>query len=112
MKKDIHPEYHQIKVVMTNGSSFETRSTWGKPGDKLKLDVDRLTHPAWIRGARKLVDTGGRVARFQRRFSGLSLGDKPAAPTPPIKPEAKAEAKPEVTAKPAAAKTPNPAAGS
>ena len=88
MKKDIHPEYHEIKVVMTDGSSFRTRSTWGKSGDSLKLDVDRLTHPAWIRGARKLVDTGGRVASFQRRFSGLKLGEKTA---PKVPTEQKAE---------------------
>ena len=40
MKKKIHPNYHKIKVVMTDGSSFETRSTWGKDGDTLNLDID------------------------------------------------------------------------
>ena len=35
MKKDIHPEYHKIKVEMTDGSQFETKSTWGKEGDVL-----------------------------------------------------------------------------
>ena len=47
MKKDIHPEYHEITVVMTDGSEFTTRSTWGEPGDSLKLDIDPKTHPAW-----------------------------------------------------------------
>ena len=37
MKKNIHPNYHKIKVVMTDGSHFETMSTWGKEGDTLKL---------------------------------------------------------------------------
>ncbi len=40
MKKDIHPKYHKIKVEMTDGSQFETRSTWGKEGEVLKLEID------------------------------------------------------------------------
>ena len=40
MKKDIHPNYHTIKVEMTDGSQFETRSTWGSEGDILKLEID------------------------------------------------------------------------
>ena len=40
MKPDIHPDYHEITVVMTDGSNFKTRSTWGKPGDTMTLDVD------------------------------------------------------------------------
>ena len=37
MKKKIHPDYHEIEVVMTDGTSFKTRSTWGKPSDTLNL---------------------------------------------------------------------------
>ncbi|MDP6884088.1 MAG: 50S ribosomal protein L31, partial [Rhodospirillales bacterium] len=40
MKKDIHPDYHEINVVMTDGTTFATRSTWGKAGDTMKLDID------------------------------------------------------------------------
>mgnify|MGYP006272329465 CR=1 FL=1 len=40
MKAEIHPDYHTIKVVMTDGTSFETRSTWGKAGDTMQLDID------------------------------------------------------------------------
>ena len=40
MKKDVHPDYHEINVVMTDGTEYKTRSTWGKEGDTLKLDVD------------------------------------------------------------------------
>ena len=40
MKKGIHPDYHEIEVVMTDGSSFKTKSTWGKPSDTLKLEID------------------------------------------------------------------------
>jgi large subunit ribosomal protein L31 len=74
MKKDIHPDYHEITVVMTDGTQFLTRSTYGKAGDTLKLDVDPTTHPAWTGGAQRLVDTGGQVARFNKRFKGLGLG--------------------------------------
>ena len=40
MKKDIHPNYHSIKVEMTDGTQFETKSTWGKEGEVLKLEID------------------------------------------------------------------------
>src|SRR4051794_19714741 len=40
MKGNIHPEYHTIKVVMTDGTIFETRSTWGKADDTMHLDID------------------------------------------------------------------------
>jgi len=73
MKKDIHPDYHMIKVQLTDGSSFETRSTWGKEGDTLTLDVDPSAHPAWNGGNSRLLDSGGRVAQFNKRFGGLSL---------------------------------------
>jgi large subunit ribosomal protein L31 len=73
MKKDIHPEYHEISVVMTDGSEFTTRSTYGEPGDTLRLDIDPKTHPAWT-GQHRLVDTGGQVAKFNKRYEGLGLG--------------------------------------
>ena len=71
MKKDIHPEYQEITIVMTDGSEFETRTTWGKPGDVLNLDIDPKSHPAWTGGQQQLLDRGGRLSRFQKRFSGL-----------------------------------------
>jgi len=73
MKKDIHPEYHEITVVMTDGTEFTTRSTWGKPGDTLRLEIDPKTHPAWT-GQHRLVDSGGQVAKFNKRFKDLGLG--------------------------------------
>ncbi|MDA9180530.1 50S ribosomal protein L31, partial [Emcibacteraceae bacterium] len=48
MKNDIHPDYHTITVAMTDGSSYETRSTWGKEGDTLTLEIDPKSHPAWV----------------------------------------------------------------
>jgi large subunit ribosomal protein L31 len=71
-----HPEYHLIKVVMTDGTEYMTRSTWGKPGDTLNLDIDPNTHPAWTGGQQQLLDRGGRVSRFNSRFGNLSFGRK------------------------------------
>ena len=76
MRKDIHPDYHTIKVVMTDGSTFETKSTWGKEGDEMHLEVDPKSHPAWTGGGHKLIDTGGKVARFKDRFGDFNLGKK------------------------------------
>jgi len=76
MKSEIHPGYHTIKVVMTDGSEFQTCSTWGKPGDTMRLDIDPKSHPAWTGGTQQLLDRGGRVSRFQKRFSGLGLTNK------------------------------------
>ena len=70
MKKNIHPNYHKIKVVMTDGSNFETMSTWGKEGDTLKLDIDTKSHPAWTGGSQKVLDKG-RVNKFNKKFSNL-----------------------------------------
>lgn len=72
MKKEIHPEYHEISVVMTDGTTFKTRSTYGEPGDTLKLDVDIKTHPAWT-GVHRLVDSGGQLAKFNKRFKDLGI---------------------------------------
>ena len=73
MKKKIHPDYHEIEVEMTDGSVFKTRSTWGKQGEKLKLEVDSKSHPAWTGGGVKLVDSEGRLARFKREYQGITL---------------------------------------
>lgn len=72
MKKDIHPDYHEITVEMTDGSTFTTKSTWGSAGDTLKLGIDVKTHPAWT-GVHRLVDSGGQLARFQKRFKNFGL---------------------------------------
>ena len=72
MKKDIHPKYHDINVVMTDGTSFKTRSTWGKPDATLKLDIDPKSHPAWT-GVHRLMDTGGQLAKFKNRFKNHGI---------------------------------------
>ncbi len=71
MKKDIHPDYHMIKVVMTDGTEYETRSTYGKEGDTLTLDIDASSHPAWTGGGAQLMDRGGRISRFKDKFKGF-----------------------------------------
>ena len=107
MKKDTHPDYHEITVVMTDGSSFKTRSTYGKPGATLKLDIDPKSHPAWT-GVHRLMDTGGQLAKFKNRYQNLgipqSMGTSPAkgAVNKPEKAKAKKEAAPAAEAKPAA----------
>ena len=70
MKKKIHPNYHKINVVMTDGSKFETMSTWGKEGDTLKLDIDSKSHPAWTGGSQKILDKG-RVSKFNKKFQNF-----------------------------------------
>ena len=73
MKKNIHPNYHTIKVEMTDGSQFETRSTWGSEGDTLKLEIDPKSHSAWTGGKQKILDKG-RVSKF--KISDLSKNNE------------------------------------
>ncbi len=72
MKEKIHPDYHEINVVMTDGTTFKTRSTWGKPGDTMRLEIDSKSHPAWT-GVFRLVDSGGQLAKFNKRFKNLGI---------------------------------------
>ncbi|WP_309665445.1 50S ribosomal protein L31 [Tabrizicola sp.] len=73
MKQGIHPDYHTINVKMTDGTMFQTQSTWGKDGDQMALDIDPLSHPAWTGGNAKLMDTGGRVSKFKNKYAGLGF---------------------------------------
>lgn len=71
MKKEGHPDYHFINVVMTDGTTYRTRSTLGKEGHTLQLDIDPKTHPAWTGGNQTLLDRGGRLSRFKDKFKGF-----------------------------------------
>ena len=73
MKADIHPEYHTIKVVMTDGTEYMTRSTWGSECETMNLEIDPTSHPAWTGGNQHMLDRGGRVSKFKKRFEGLGL---------------------------------------
>lgn len=64
MKKGIHPAYHTVDVVMTDGSTFQTRSCYKK--EKMVLEIDSKSHP-FFTGKQVFVDTAGRVDRFNRR---------------------------------------------
>jgi large subunit ribosomal protein L31 len=70
MKPDIHPEYHTINVIMTDGTTFTTRSCYGKEGDTMRLDIDPKSHPAWT-GQQRVMDTGGQIAKFNKKFAGI-----------------------------------------
>lgn len=107
MKKGIHPDYHEITVVMTDGTSFKTRSTWGAKGATMKLDIDPKSHPAWT-GIHRLMDTGGQLAKFNKRFQNMGVpaaaaatAGKPAATGSVNKPEKPKAAKAAKDAKPA-----------
>ena len=73
MKADIHPDYHVIDVKMTDGSTVQMRSTYGSEGDTLTLEIDPRVHPAWTGGTQRLMDTGGRVSRFKKKFEGFGF---------------------------------------
>lgn len=65
MKADTHPEYSEIKVVCSCGNEFATGSTLGK---ELHIEVCSACHPFYT-GQQKIVDSGGRVDKFRKRYS-------------------------------------------
>lgn len=73
MKADIHPSYHNVTVVMTDGTEYQTRSTYGKEGDIIRLDIDPLTHPAWSGGTGKVVEKG-QLDKFENRYGSFMSG--------------------------------------
>lgn len=94
MKTDIHPEYKTVTVTCSCGNSFETRST----ADSLSVELCSECHPFYT-GKQKLVDTGGRIDRFERRYGrrrkGGAEAEQPsedAAPAEPTEDTAPAEA--------------------
>lgn len=64
MKPDIHPDYSEITVICSCGHTFKTRSTLGK---ELHVEVCSQCHPFYT-GKQKIVDTGGRVDKFRRKY--------------------------------------------
>lgn len=74
MKAEGHPNYHEITVVMTDGTEYKTRSTYGKEGDVLRLDVDPLTHPAWLGGTGSKVVEKGQLDKFESRYGNFLSG--------------------------------------
>ena len=70
VKANIHPDYHEVNIIMTDGTEFKTRSCMGNAGETLRLDIDPKSHPAWT-GQQRIVDTGGQVAKFNKKFAGI-----------------------------------------
>ena len=73
MKQNLHPDYHMINVKLVDGTIVQMKSTWGKEGDTMSLDVDPSVHPAWTGGGTRLMDTGGRVSKFKKKYEGLGF---------------------------------------
>ncbi len=65
MKKGIHPDYHEVTVICACGATFQTGST--KKGDTIKVEICNQCHPYYT-GKQKLVDAGGRVDKFKKRY--------------------------------------------
>jgi large subunit ribosomal protein L31 len=72
MKADIHPNYTEITVNCSCGNSFKTRSTLGKD---FHVDVCGSCHPFYT-GKQKIVDTGGRIDKFTKRFGSRTAAKK------------------------------------
>lgn len=67
MKKDIHPDYKEITVVLNDGTEFKTRSTMDAKGGVFKPEIDSTNHPFYI-GSQKMIMNDGRVEKFKRRY--------------------------------------------
>ncbi len=78
MKADIHPNYHPIKVMCSCGNTFETSSTVGK--DLLHIEICSACHPFYT-GKQKIVDTAGRVEKFQKKYTAKPAPVAKPAPT-------------------------------
>lgn len=66
MKESIHPDYHEVTVTCACGATFKTGST--KPGNEIRIEVCSKCHP-FFTGRQKLVDSGGRVDKFKKRYN-------------------------------------------
>ena len=92
MKADIHPEYTETTVTCSCGNTFVTRSV----KSDLHVELCNECHPFYT-GKQKLVDTGGRVERFQKKYANRRPAAKPQAEAPATEAPA-AEAEPSETA--------------
>jgi len=67
MKKGIHPEYKELKVVMSDGTEIVTRSTMDTKGGVYHSEIDSHNHPFYI-GSQKMISSDGRVEKFNSRY--------------------------------------------
>jgi large subunit ribosomal protein L31 len=77
MKSETHPDYHEVQIVCACGSSFQTRSTY--KDNVLHVEICSNCHP-FFTGKQKLVDSAGRVERFNRKYAGFRKDKAEAAP--------------------------------
>ena len=82
MKQGIHPEYKEARVTCSCGNTFTTRSVKAE----LHVELCNQCHPFYT-GKQKLVDTGGRVERFQRKYAQRSRPETAEAETEPAEPQ-------------------------
>ncbi len=68
MKAKIHPKYHNVVVTCACGNRFETRSTKAE----IRLELCSACHP-FFTGKQKLIDTAGRIERFQKKYAGQKM---------------------------------------
>ena len=74
-RSDIHPKQHEVTIQMTDGTKFNIKTTYGKPGETLKLDVDPKNHPAWKEGKTSFINVNDdRVSKFNKKFGNFDLG--------------------------------------
>ena len=69
MRQGIHPKYNEVEVACACGHSFTTRST----KENLRVEICSECHP-FFTGKQKLIDSAGRVERFQRRYANAGKG--------------------------------------
>ena len=74
MKKDIHPEYHEVVITCACGSSHPTRST----KEAYRVEICSSCHP-FFTGKQKLIDSAGRVERFQTRYGKKNSAASPTS---------------------------------
>ncbi|WP_092402689.1 MULTISPECIES: 50S ribosomal protein L31 [Candidatus Ichthyocystis] len=72
MKEGIHPEYGEVEVICGCGEKFVTRSVYVTKGKPMNIEICSNCHPFYT-GKQKIVDTAGRVEKFNRRYSGINL---------------------------------------
>ena len=78
MKSGIHPKYHEVTVTCACGETFRTRST----NPELRLEICSKCHP-FFTGRQKLIDSAGRVERFEKRYKAATPAPATADPASP-----------------------------
>jgi len=73
MKKDIHPAYSTIKIIKTDGTTFETQSCLGAKFKEYHLEIDPESHPAWSKKDRFTGISIGNMRKFEKQYPGLEL---------------------------------------